>query len=298
MSNIQLIIEERARNIGNFLVGRLLPFSQKRMIGPFIYIDHMGPVELATDASFDVPPHPHIGLSTLTYLLEGSVMHRDSIGTEQLIEPGAVNWMTAGKGVVHSERTPAALRGKTQRMHGLQIWVALPVADEAIDPYFTHIAASGLPAWREGAVDFRLIAGEFGAYKAQVPVHSRLYLLELVAEQESLVDPAERLFGETGLYVLEGGVEVDGEFFGPRQLLVALEPSLCQFKMLAGSKVYLLGGDAFAEQRFIDWNFVSSRPEIIDAARLAWSNKQFPSIPGDSAAGIPMPDRPKGFKWT
>lgn len=298
MSNIQLIIEERARNIGNFLVGRLLPFSQKRMIGPFIYIDHMGPVELATDASFDVPPHPHIGLSTLTYLLEGSVMHRDSIGTEQLIEPGAVNWMTAGKGVVHSERTPAALRGKPQRMHGLQIWVALPAVDEEITPYFTHIAASGLPAWQEGAVHFRLIAGEFGEFKAGVPVHSPLYLIELTAASDALVNPADRLFGETGLYILEGEVVIENQTFGARQLLVAMEPSLCQFEMKAGSKVYLLGGEAFPEQRYIDWNFVSSRPERIDEARLAWTNHQFPKIVGETEAGIPMPQRPKGFKWS
>jgi redox-sensitive bicupin YhaK (pirin superfamily) len=298
MSNIQLIIEERARNIGNFLVGRLLPFSQKRMIGPFIYIDHMGPVALAADASFDVPPHPHIGLSTLTYLLEGSVMHRDSIGTEQLIEAGAVNWMTAGSGVVHSERTPDVLRGKPQHMHGLQIWVALPAKDEEIAPYFTHIPASGLPAWQEGDVHFRLIAGEFGDHKAGVPVHSALYLIELTATADAMVNPAERLFGETGLYVLEGEVVVENQLFGARQLLVAMEPNLCQFEMKAGSKVYLLGGEAFPEQRYIDWNFVSSRPERIDEARLAWSMQQFPKIPNESDQGIPMPDRPKGFKWT
>lgn len=298
MSNIQLIIEERARNIGNFLVGRLLPFSQKRMIGPFIYIDHMGPVQLSAAEAFDVPPHPHIGLSTLTYLLEGSVMHRDSIGTEQLIEAGAVNWMTAGKGVVHSERTPAPLRGMPQNMHGLQIWVALPAVDEEITPYFTHIAASGLPAWQEGAVQFRLIAGEFGDKKASVPVHSRLYLIELTATATAVVNAAERLFGETGLYVLEGEISVENQLFGARQLLVAMEPKLCTFEMKAGSKVYLLGGEAFVEQRYIDWNFVSSRPERIDEARLAWSNQQFPKIPNESGQGIPMPERPKGFKWT
>lgn len=297
MSNLRLIIEERARNIGNFLVGRLLPFSQQRTIGPFIYIDHMGPVELAAGEAFDVPPHPHIGLSTLTYLLEGEVMHRDSIGTVQRISPGAVNWMTAGKGVVHSERSPDDLRGKPQRMHGLQIWVALPAADEEIAPYFTHVPAEGLAAWTENGVQFRLVAGEFGDRKAAVPVHSRLYLIEVKSEHDAYLSPGDRLFGESGLYVLDGEIEADGESFGPRQLLVAQNPALCAFRVKAGTHLYLLGGDPLAEHRYIDWNFVSSRSSRIDEARSDWGKGKFPSIPGETDT-IHMPIRPAGFKWT
>lgn len=297
MSNLRLIIEERARNIGNFLVGRLLPFSQQRTIGPFIYIDHMGPVELAAGEAFDVPPHPHIGLSTLTYLLEGEVMHRDSIGTVQRISPGAVNWMTAGKGVVHSERSPDDLRGKAMRMHGLQIWVALPAVDEEIEPYFTHVEADKLPAWTENGVHFRLVAGEFGDHKAGVPVHSRLYLLEISSEFDAYLAPGDRLFGESGLYILDGEVETDGERFGPRQLLLAQNPALCAFRIKAGSRLYLLGGEPLGEHRYIDWNFVSSRTARIDQARLEWERGQFPAIPGETG-NIHMPSRPAGFKWT
>lgn len=297
MSNLRLVIEERARNIGNFLVGRLLPFSQQRMIGPFIYIDHMGPVELSANQAFDVPPHPHIGLSTLTYLLEGEVMHRDSIGTEQRISPGAVNWMTAGKGVVHSERSPDDLRGKAMRMHGLQIWVALPAPDEEMEPYFTHVEADKLPAWIENGVELRLIAGEFGNHKAGVPVHSRLYLLEIKSECDAYLAPGDRLYGESGLYILEGEVEADGEWFGPRQLLVAQNPALCAFRVKAGTRLYLLGGESLAEHRYIDWNFVSSRTSRIDQARSDWEKGKFPSIPGATDT-IHMPNRPAGFKWT
>lgn len=297
MSNLRLIIEERARNIGNFLVGRLLPFSQQRTIGPFIYIDHMGPVDLGPEMAFDVLPHPHIGLSTLTYLLAGEIMHRDSMGTEQRIQPGAVNWMTAGRGVVHSERTPEDLRGKPQHMHGLQIWVALPVADEEIAPYFTHVPSEKLPCWEEHGVEYRLIAGAFGAHRSAVPVHSRLYLVEITCRQDAYLAPGEKLFGESGLYILEGEVQAEGEWFGPRQILVAQNPVLCGFRAKAGTRLYLLGGDPLPEKRFIDWNFVSSRTELIDQARANWQAGRFPSIKGENEL-IPMPERPQGFKWT
>ena len=160
MSNIQLIIEERAADIGNFLVGRLLPFKEKRAVGPFVFIDHMGPAKLKDYQNLDVPPHPHIGLSTLTYLFEGAIMHRDSLGTELEIQPGAVNWMTAGKGVVHSERTPEYLRTTDKTLHGLQIWVALPKHLENCEPSFAHIEAEEIPHWKQDNVNFKLIAGE------------------------------------------------------------------------------------------------------------------------------------------
>ncbi|MFM7896288.1 MAG: pirin family protein, partial [Flavobacterium sp.] len=168
MSNIQLIIEERAADIGNFLVGRLLPFKEKRAVGAFVFIDHMGPAKLKDYQNLDVPPHPHIGLSTLTYLFEGAIMHRDSLGTELEIKPGAVNWMTAGKGVVHSERTPEYLRATDKSLHGLQIWVALPRHLENCEPSFTHIEAKDIPHWKEDNVNFKLIAGE--AFERKSPV--------------------------------------------------------------------------------------------------------------------------------
>lgn len=160
MSNIQLIIEERAADIGNFLVGRLLPFREKRSVGPFVFIDHMGPAQLKNYQNLDVPPHPHIGLSTLTYLFEGAIFHRDSLGTEMEIQPGAVNWMTAGKGVVHSERTPEYLRTSEKSLHGLQIWVALPKHLEQTEPTFHHTEAKDIPQWEQDGVQIKLIAGK------------------------------------------------------------------------------------------------------------------------------------------
>src|SRR6218665_657295 len=169
MSNIGMIIEERAADIGNFLVGRLLPFREKRAVGPFVFIDHMGPAKLKDYQNMDVPPHPHIGLSTLTYLFEGAIMHRDSLGTELEIRPGAVNWMTAGKGIVHSERTPEYLRHTDKRLHGLQIWVALPKSLEDMEPSFYHANAEDIPAWESGGVTFKLIAGKVMGYESPVP---------------------------------------------------------------------------------------------------------------------------------
>ncbi len=182
MSNISLIIEERAANIGNFMVGRLLPFREKRAVGPFVFIDHMGPAHLSDHENMDVPPHPHIGLSTLTFLFEGSIMHRDSLGTELEIKPGAVNWMTAGKGIVHSERTPEYLRHSDKMLHGLQIWVALPKELEQMDPNFAHVEASDIPHWEENGVSYKLIAGEAFGQKSPVPVYSPLYFIEIKSE--------------------------------------------------------------------------------------------------------------------
>ena len=180
MSNIGMIIEERSRDIGDFLVGRLLPFRKKRMIGPFIFIDHMGPTRLGPKKYMDVDQHPHIGLSTLTFMLEGELMHEDSLGTQQLIRPGSVNWMTAGKGVSHTERTPEHLRnGKTFTAHGYQIWVALPKHLEDMEPEFHHIEATDLPKWKEGDAEFTLVAGEGYGRRSPVPVHSPLFMVEI-----------------------------------------------------------------------------------------------------------------------
>jgi redox-sensitive bicupin YhaK (pirin superfamily) len=179
MSNINLIIEERAADIGKFLVGRLLPFRQKRMIGPFIYIDHVGPVELNKRENFDILPHPHIGLSTLTYLFAGSIMHRDTLGNEIEIKPGEVNWMTAGNGIVHSERTPEYLRQSEKMMHGLQIWVALPRELEQMEPEFFHIASEDIPTWTDDELNFKLVAGEAFGKKSPVPVYSKLFMIEI-----------------------------------------------------------------------------------------------------------------------
>jgi redox-sensitive bicupin YhaK (pirin superfamily) len=288
MSNVDLIIEERAADIGDFLVGRLLPFRQKRAVGPFVFIDHMGPETMGPDQNLEVGPHPHIGLSTLTYLFEGSIMHRDSLGTALEIKPGAVNWMTAGKGVVHSERTPEYLLGQSKTLHGFQIWVALPKHMEGCTPSFYHIEASALPSWETDGVVFKLIAGTAFGHKAPVPVHSPMYFIEIKTNQPAQLDLGKALFGECALYILHGEVQTNGQSFGPKKLLITKNATLCTFEMAADTTIYLFGGEPFAEERWIDWNFVSSSKETLQQARLDWQAKRFPAIPGDDGY-VPYP---------
>lgn len=290
MSNIKLIIEERPSNIGNFMVGRLLPFREKRMVGPFSFIDHMGPALLSDHENLDVPPHPHIGLSTLTYLFEGSMMHKDSLGTEIEIKPGQVNWMTAGNGIVHSERTPAYLRNSEKMLHGLQIWVALPKELEQMQPEFFHAGADDLPTWQENGVDFKLIAGEAFGKKSPIPVYSPMYLLELKSTTVATVKIGEHLFGESGIYILEGAIENDGNTFEPKQLLVAKDSSLCEFTMQANTTIYIFGGEAFPEERFIYWNFVATSKELIEDAKEKWLKQEFDKVPGETEF-VPLPER-------
>ncbi len=288
MSNIGLIIEERSRDIGDFLVGRLLPFRKKRMVGPFIYLDHMGPKELGPGERVDIGPHPHIGLSTLTYLLSGTIVHRDSLGSEQNITPGAVNWMTAGNGIVHSERSPEKLDDETQLMHGLQIWVALPKADEDTEPSFHHITSNELPQWQEEGVSYKLVAGEAYGRQSPVPVYSDLFLVELKNQQRASIQPGDYVKGELALYVLEGSVNACGETIEKGHLLVAKQGSDCIFELQPDSHCIMLGGEPFEEERHIYWNFVSSSKEKIEAAKEKWKKREFKEIPNDEGY-IPLP---------
>lgn len=288
MSNIGLIIEERPASIGNFLVGRLLPFRKKRAVGPFVFIDHMGPVHLNDYENFDVGAHPHIGLSTLTYLFEGSIVHKDSLGTEMEIKPGAVNWMTAGKGIVHSERTPEYLRHSEKHLHGLQIWVALPKELEEMDPSFSHVEAEELPQWQENGVHFKLIAGEAFGKKSAVPVYSKLFLLEIKSTHSQTLNIGQHLFGESGMYILEGEVESDGHVFGAKQLLVAKDAQLCAFEIKENTTIYIFGGEPFPEEHFIYWNFVSSDKARIEKAKQDWQEQKFSPVPGETEF-IPLP---------
>jgi redox-sensitive bicupin YhaK (pirin superfamily) len=288
MSNIQLIIDERPADIGNFLVGRLLPFREKRAVGPFVFIDHLGPAALNENENLDVAPHPHIGLSTLTYLFEGSMMHRDSLGTEIEIQPGAVNWMTAGKGIVHSERTPDYLRKQVKHLHGLQIWVALPKEFEEIEPNFSHVESKSLPSWKEDGLDFKLIAGEIFGKKSPVPVYSPMYFLEIKSKEKQFVNISDQLFGECGMYILEGKILSEGHTFESKHILNAKESKLCSFEMDANTTVYIFGGIPFPEERFIFWNFVSSSKIRIEEAKQKWENQEFNFVPGE-VDFVPLP---------
>lgn len=291
MSNISQIIEERAADIGNFLVGRLLPFRQKRNIGPFVFIDHMGPAHLKSGENLDVPPHPHIGLSTLTFLFDGAIVHRDSLGTEIEIRPGAVNWMTAGKGIVHSERIPNRLRETEKTLHGLQIWVALPKAIEQMEPRFTHISKEDIPQWTIDGVSYKLIAGEALGKKSPVPVFSQLFFIEIKSNKRQKVSIGNQLYGESGLYILEGAVHSDGHRYEPRQILIAKDSTLCEFEIEENSTVYIFGGEPFEEERYIYWNFVNSDKAVIEDAKQRWKEQRFENVPGETEF-VPLPPEP------
>lgn len=295
MSNIKLIIEERPSNIGNFMVGRLLPFREKRMVGPFAFIDHMGPTCMSDYENLDVPPHPHIGLSTLTYLFEGSIMHKDSLGTEMEIKPGQINWMTAGKGIVHSERTPEYLRSSDKMLHGLQIWVALPKELEEMEPSFFHVPENQIPEWKTDNIAFKLIAGEVLSKKSPVPVYSPLYLLELKSTTRQTVTIGEHLFGESALYILEGSIESEGNVFGPKQILIAKDSKLCTFDMAENTTIYIFGGEPFPEERIIYWNFVASTKELIEKEKEKWLAQTFDKVPGETEF-VPLPEQNKKYK--
>jgi redox-sensitive bicupin YhaK (pirin superfamily) len=290
MSNISLIIEERAANIGNFMVGRLLPFREKRAVGPFVFIDHMGPAHLNQYQNMDVPPHPHIGLSTLTFLFEGSIMHRDSLGTELEIKPGAVNWMTAGKGIVHSERTPEYLRHSDKMLHGLQIWVALPKELELMDPNFTHVEAQDIPAWEENGVSYKLIAGEAFGKKSPVPVYSPLYFIEIKSTVAQKINIGNHLFGESGLYILEGSIKSGEHVYDRKQILITNDSTLCEFEISENTTVYIFGGQPFPEEHYIFWNFVSSDKDLIEKAKQDWTAQTFPKVPGETEF-VPLPEQ-------
>jgi hypothetical protein len=274
------------------MVGRLLPFREKRMVGPFAFIDHMGPTCMSDYENLDVAPHPHIGLSTLTYLFEGSIMHRDSLGTEMEIKPGQINWMTAGKGIVHSERTPDYLRTSDKMLHGLQIWVALPKALEEMEPSFFHVPEDQIPEWEADNIKFKLIAGEVLGRKSPVPVYSPLYLLELKSTTPQTVTIGEHLFGESALYILEGSIESEGNVFGPKQILIAKDTKLCSFNMAANTTIYIFGGEPFPEERIIYWNFVASNKELIEKAKEKWMAQTFDKVPGETEF-VPLPEQNK-----
>lgn len=277
------------------MVGRLLPFQGKRMVGPFIFIDHIGPTALAAGQNMDVPPHPHIGLSTLTYLFEGSIIHKDSLGTSIEIKPGQVNWMTAGKGIVHSERTPAALRNSEKRLHGLQIWVALPKELEQMDPVFFHAQEDELPAWETDGITYTLIAGKISDKQSPVPVYSPLYFLELKSKTRQTIKPGALLYGESGLYILEGSIESEGTTFEPKELLIAKDSNLCEFTMNENTTIYFFGGEPFPEERLIYWNFVATDHQLIDEAKQHWQDQQFEPVPGETDF-VPLPPENIQFK--
>lgn len=288
MANREILVEERSRDIGQFLVGRILPFREKRMVGPFIFVDHMGPSTMTAESNLQVDQHPHIGLSTLTYLLEGEIMHRDSIGTVQRIKPGEVNLMISGKGVTHTERTPEDLLGAPFTVHGYQLWIALPKDKEQMEPEFYHQSLDELVTWEENGLSCKLIIGEAFGRKGSLPATSEMFLVQMECEEESKINLQGALYGEIGILVNEGAVIACEHTIEAGNMLISKEEDQCEITLKAGSRVFLLGGKPFPEQRYIDWNFVSSDREIIEKARADWDAKAFPKVPEDETY-IPRP---------
>ncbi len=289
MSNTGLIIEERSRDIGDFLVGRLIPFRKKRMVGPFIFIDHMGPSVIKPGHYMDIGQHPHIGLSTLTYLLEGQVVHRDTLGTEQLVTPRSVGFMTSGRGIVHTERTPEALRdGGEYPVHGYQIWVALPKALQRMNPEFSFTPAESLPSWSTAGLDFTLVAGEAYGHRSPVPVFSPLFMVEVKSRQKQVLDVKGQVRGETGIVIVEGYIEACAERIEQGHMLVSKEEDLCRIVVGEDTHIFLFGGEPFEEERHIFWNFVSTEKELIEQAKQDWKDKKFEMVPGEKGY-IPLP---------
>lgn len=286
---IETILEARPRDLGGFMVGRVLPSASRRLVGPFIFFDHMGSAQLLPGQAVDVRPHPHINLATVTYLFEGEMVHRDSLGSNQPIRPGAINWMTAGRGIAHSERTPLELRRSGSRAHGIQLWVALPRAHEEVEPDFSHHPATTLPILEERGVHLRVLVGS--AYGAASPVRtlSPLFYVEasLGAGQEL---PLPREHEERAAYVVEGTVASGAEVATAGKMLVFARGGEPVLKSENGARVMLLGGAPLDGPRHIWWNFVSSSKERIEQAKRDWKEGRFAKVPGDEVEFIPLPE--------
>lgn len=289
-AEVELVIEGRKRDLGGFAVQRVLPSARRRLIGPFIFFDHMGPADLAPGQGVDVRPHPHINLATVTYLFDGELVHRDSLGSHQPIRPGAINWMTAGRGIVHSERTGAELRKTGSRLHGIQLWVALPQAHEETEPDFHHHPGDSLPAWRDGGAQVRLLLGSAFGRSSPVRTFSPLFYAEVAlasgAELELPMEHAER-----AAYIVTGSLRCGQQRFTGSRMLVFGRGARVVVRADEESRVMLIGGAPLDGPRHIDWNFVSSSAERIERAKQDWKNRRFPEVPGDELEFIPLPER-------
>ncbi len=286
---IETLIIPRSHDVGGFEVRRALPSSRRRLVGPFIFFDRMGPALLKPGTSFDVRPHPHIGLSTVTYLFDGRVRHRDSLGTEMVIEPGDVNLMTAGRGIVHSERMPEEMRGSPMGLSGLQTWLALPDGGEEVDPLFDHTVKAELPEFAADGVTGRVVIGAFHGMAAAVRTPTETLYVDIDLEAGASVQiPADA--EERAIYTLTGDVEIAGDRFPADRLLVFRPGDEIVVSSERGAHFMLFGGAALGSRRYIWWNFVSSSKERIEQAKEEWRTGRFDIVPGDAEEFIPLPE--------
>jgi redox-sensitive bicupin YhaK (pirin superfamily) len=285
---IELLIRPRTRDLGDFAVRRALPDKRRQRVGPFIFFDHMGPAEFRPGTGVNVRAHPHIGLATITYLFEGEILHRDSLGYVQPIRPGAVNWMTAGTGIVHSEKVTDEVLASGQRLHGLQTWVALPTEAEETDPSFEHYPAEVIPAIKVGGANIRVVLGSAFGVTSPVSTRSETLYVEVVLEPGQSVDIPDA--EELAIYVVDGTVAVNDEFVDAGVLAVLESGASGAVTAESPARIMFAGGDALAGERYIWWNFVSSSRERIEQARKDWREQRFDSVPGETDF-IPLPER-------
>lgn len=285
---VEMVIVPRTSDIGNFEVQRALPFRNKRMVGPFIFWDQMGPGEFLTGQGVDVRPHPHIGLSTVTYLLQGTLDHKDSLGTDMRIKPGAVNLMTAGSGIVHSERTGEDIREKPSSLYGIQSWIAQPNKYENGAPSFQHTGADDLPTFDSDGVSGRIILGSFAGVRSTIETQWDTLYAELRLDAGARVQ-VPRTTEERALYVLKGTIEIGGVPYAPNQMMVLKPGDDVVIRAEDDVHVMVLGGAVMDGPRYIFWNFVASDKDRLEQAKLDWKNGKFAKVPGDEKEFIPLP---------
>jgi len=284
---LDLVIQPRTRDLDGFSVRRVLPFAKRRMVGPWLFFDHMGPTAFAAGQGIDVLPHPHINLATVTYLFEGEILHRDSVGSHQVIRPGDINLMVAGRGIAHSERESPAVRSRDHRLHGLQLWHALPVDDEETEPAFLHYPAADLPDFSDNGVALRVLIGSAFGHTSPVKTFSEtLYAEARLSAGQSLTVPET---DELAVYVVAGGIDIDGETIASATMAVLEQRSTPTLQATQDSHLILIGGAPLGE-RFMDWNFVSSRKARLEQAKSDWSEGRFAKVVGDETAFTPLPD--------
>ncbi|HET8730892.1 MAG TPA: pirin family protein [Moraxellaceae bacterium] len=288
MSVITQSLAATRKNLGALTVERLLPAAARQAVGPFLFLDHIGPATLAPGQGVDVPPHPHIGLATVTYLFEGALLHRDSLGSVQEIHPGDVNWMTAGAGIAHSERTPAHLRAVGSRIHGLQFWVALPVDLEQVAPSFQHHPAPSLPRVDGRGYVLTLIAGHAWGLVSPVQLHSPLFYADLHFTGPGCF-PVTTDYPERAIYLVEGSARIDGEPLTSGQVHMLAANAAAVLEADGPARLMVFGGEPLGPRRMW-WNFVASTPDLISAARTRWAEGGFPDVPGETER-LPLPAR-------
>lgn len=293
---IELTLLPATHDIGGFKVHRTLPHRERTMVGPFLFFDQMGPAHLPPGEGMDVRPHPHINLATVTYLFDGAIGHRDSLGTQTVIRSGAVNLMTAGRGIVHSERSPEEARRDGPALSGIQTWLALPDGQEEIDPAFEHVPAADLPVIEGDGVTARVIMGDLWGKRAPTTTYAGTIYADIALAPGASV-PIDAAADERAIYLVEGEAMLEGVALEPQRLYVLRPGIAATLRSTSGARAMLAGGDAFATPRHVWWNFVSSSRERIQEAKRAWMAREFPVVPGDEIEWIPIPGQPKTVSY-